>query len=216
MSDDLYDILGVGKDATANHIKKAFRRKAMVVHPDRGGSNDDFAKVQQAMDVLSDPSRRQKYDQSGVVDDEHPDNAAMLKLQTLISQAIQQKSDPAYFNPVDWIKRQLKKEDQEITAGIQDMRREAVRLEKLIARATKKNGGTNLVQAIAKQRAEQMRAGIVRAEQEAATNARILEMIEDYQYQVDERPAQSGTRTLTPFDISPTPGVGRGGLWTGL
>ena len=186
VSDDLYDVLEIGRDATEDDIKKAYRRKAMVVHPDRGGSKDDFAKVQRAMDILSDPAKRQKYDQTGAVDEDHPDNAAMLKLQALIAEAIQQKKDPARFDPVAWIKQHLKDEGHRIKDAIVDMRREVTRLDKLIARSTKKNGGLNLMAEIARQRAEQMRAGIVRVEQEEITNARILELIADYEYQVDE------------------------------
>lgn len=60
-----YEVLGVKKDASADEIKKAFRRLARKHHPDAGGSEEKFKEINEAYEVLSDPEKRQQYDQYG-------------------------------------------------------------------------------------------------------------------------------------------------------
>lgn len=63
---DYYEVLGVSKDASADEIKKAFRRKAIEFHPDKqGGDEAKFKEVNEAYEVLKDPSKKQRYDQFG-------------------------------------------------------------------------------------------------------------------------------------------------------
>ena len=65
---DYYDILEVGRDASEEDIRKAFRKKALEFHPDRNkdaGAGDKFKEVNEAYQVLTDPERRQRYDRFG-------------------------------------------------------------------------------------------------------------------------------------------------------
>jgi curved DNA-binding protein len=60
---DYYSILNIPKTASVDEIKKAYRKLAMKHHPDRNGGDDtQFKKVQEAYDVLSDPTKKQQYD----------------------------------------------------------------------------------------------------------------------------------------------------------
>lgn len=63
---DYYEVLGVSKDASADEIKKAFRRAAIQHHPDKeGGDETKFKEINEAYEVLKDQSKRQRYDQFG-------------------------------------------------------------------------------------------------------------------------------------------------------
>jgi len=60
-----YDVLGVSKTASADDIRKAFRRLSRKHHPDTGGTEEKFKELNEAYQVLSDPEKRKQYDQFG-------------------------------------------------------------------------------------------------------------------------------------------------------
>lgn len=65
---DYYEVLGVNKTATAADIKSAYRKLALKFHPDRNkeaGSESKFKEINEAYQILSDPKKKQTYDQFG-------------------------------------------------------------------------------------------------------------------------------------------------------
>ena len=69
MAKDYYEILGVSRDADEKEIKKAYRKLAMQWHPDHNQGNPEaetkFKECSEAYEVLSDPEKRQIYNQYG-------------------------------------------------------------------------------------------------------------------------------------------------------
>lgn len=66
---DYYKTLGVSRTASADEIKKAFRKLARTHHPDAGGDEQKFKEINEAYEVLSDDKKRQLYDQYGTANE---------------------------------------------------------------------------------------------------------------------------------------------------
>jgi molecular chaperone DnaJ len=71
---DLYEILGISRESSPDEIKKAFRKKAIELHPDKNPNNpevsDKFKQVNEAYSILSDPQKKEAYDRFGIVGDQ--------------------------------------------------------------------------------------------------------------------------------------------------
>lgn len=62
--ENYYNILGVSESASQEEIKKAYRKKAIESHPDKGGNEEEFKKISEAYDTLGDENKRKNYDMS--------------------------------------------------------------------------------------------------------------------------------------------------------
>lgn len=69
-----YETLGISKNASTDEIKKAYRKLAVQHHPDKGGNEEDFKRISNAYEVLSDEDKRRQYDLEGKI----PLNANMF------------------------------------------------------------------------------------------------------------------------------------------
>ena len=88
--EELYNILEIHKTASDEEIKKAYKKAALKHHPDRNPNNPEatakFQEVSKAFSTLSDPQKRQRYDQHGIIDGENDGSSGGM---------------PAGFNPFD-------------------------------------------------------------------------------------------------------------------
>lgn len=60
-----YEILGVNKNSSQEEIKQKYKSLAQIHHPDKGGDEEKFKQINQAYDILSDPEKKQYYDDTG-------------------------------------------------------------------------------------------------------------------------------------------------------
>jgi curved DNA-binding protein CbpA len=80
---DPYAELDVARDATLAEIRRAYREASKSGHPDAGGAQVDWERIQLAYDTLKDPKRRKSYDDTGTIEDVKPDNDRAAALQVI-------------------------------------------------------------------------------------------------------------------------------------
>lgn len=93
-----YEVIGVRRNSSAKTILKAYRRLAMEHHPDRNPGDEEaaarFEAVQRAYELLRDPARRKRYDETGDASEpratQHPDAELMAVLGPCLSQVVDQ------------------------------------------------------------------------------------------------------------------------------
>ena len=109
-----YEVLGIKTTATIKEIKKAFRQKAHHNHPDKGGTVELFHPIQKAYDVLSDPSKRKIYDETGKISEDVINNFQaevyslfMVHFNAVIGQLLQSGQVPEKHDLVSMVKRQV-------------------------------------------------------------------------------------------------------------
>lgn len=98
---NLYEILGASPTATHDELAKAYRAKARELHPDAGGDAAEFAKLAEAWEVLGDPDKRKKYDETGVFQKQNPQVFAT------IAELVRREFEPGYPNPIAKVKNQV-------------------------------------------------------------------------------------------------------------
>lgn len=126
---DPYKQLGIQRDAGTATIRAAYRAKAQDHHPDKGGDPEQWERTSTALAVLTDPKRRQTYDETGNIgaDALKPDNTRAAALQiveghiaTLINAFATGGStdDPRKFDMMERVREMIWQENVEAEKGI--------------------------------------------------------------------------------------------------
>jgi len=158
---DPYAELGIDRDADDSAIKKAYRKRAKETHPDAGGDNAAFRRVELAYAVLSDKARRGRYDQTGVMQDDEPDVLRRAALQIIeghlcgfLNQYVGTGYNPHYDPRVrskesgdllDWIADKIEREIAEARASINQGEKAIAFFRDMAARFVTKRGQDNFM-----------------------------------------------------------------------
>lgn len=182
----LYEILGVAPGASTDAIKKAYRKLAKTHHPD-GGKTDDgmFDAITKAYNVLSDPERRKRYDETGEIDESADNEQARVLnfIANILLQVVQAAEDPATFDVIaktrEIVQESIIKMNQDLRHGVT----EKARIGKVLKRI---KGGTGFVE-------KQIEASLANIDKECANIERMkavathgLEMLKGYSYDIDK------------------------------
>lgn len=198
----LYDDLGVSPDASADEIKRAFRKKASDTHPDRkGGSTEKFQIVQVAYSILGDETKRKRYDQSGQTDE--PPSTTLLAMQTLSNlfvNTMQQADDPATSDLLGIVKHKIRDGLKKGEDTLLKQRRERNKLDKVITRLKRKKAGNDFILLAVKQTLQQLEAAMEQSQQGIDVGEEMLKLLEEYTYEFEEPAPQAYTQFKHSFD----------------
>lgn len=193
-----YEELGVARDADAGAIKAAYRRRAQRAHPDRGGSSESFALVQKSYEILSDPERRRRFDETG-------DDGAFVDVDAGflngIAMAVLGAMDACDVDHVD-VQRAL------VTAmrdGIVKLRAQRKSIEQAIEKRRRaaerwhrKVEGDNVIRRLVEGDIAVKQHHLAQLDAQIASAERTIAFLEEYRYEVDPR-AGPAPRGYDPF-----------------
>lgn len=185
MSKDLYDTLGVQRDADKNTIKKAYRKRAQQAHPDKGGSAEEFYEVQQAYDILNNAVTRRSYDETGDTDDQ--EKLLWSEMIGLVSNIIENASN---LGTTDIFKQARDRVDQRIMTdqlAVGALENKIIRYQTAIKRTKHKKRSIVLVRELEKI-IDRLRGDIEKVKEDISHCKRLWDMLNEYEYAIDKDP----------------------------
>lgn len=197
----LYDDLGIGREATFDEIRSAYRKRAKSCHPDQGGDRAEFERIQTAHDVLADPDRRARYDETGEIN-EQPDNR-FAELSSVIVAAFEHVVAQAgtKFRELDLIMqtRKVLQAHKERTLGaISVAAGEKAKLEELAERLSFQGAGPDILNGAMQQRIGAHERAINTAKRKADSIDQAIAYLDSYGFQANR--AQLAQPTTIPID----------------
>jgi curved DNA-binding protein CbpA len=180
---DLYETLGVDKDASAADIKKAYRSKASQHHPDKGGDHDEFVAVQKAYEVLSVTESRARYDATGEAEDAQGPSPYELILQ--IFAQIAEGQDEIHTDLLKLVKDHLKQQKKGIRKRVHQLRMLSRKWKNISKRI--KTTGFNPVKTMARTNREAVVREYIGLRSACKLVSSSIELMKDWSYEYDQK-----------------------------
>ena len=188
---DLYRLLGVKRGATKDEVRKAYRRKAKISHPDKGGSAEAFSALTVAHEVLSDERRREKYDTTGEIEPAKPNNfdgSAVEVIAQKLGLIIYAESELSELDIGTLIEQSIRDDIARRQASIAEQSRAIERTAKLRARVRRKaEGADNMLARVLDWHERSSKDHIKKNEEAVSSMERALEILDGYLF-IDDRP----------------------------
>jgi curved DNA-binding protein CbpA len=184
---DLYQILDVAHDATAEEIRAAYLKLRSSAHPDKQGDAAQFIRIQKAYDVLSDEQRRMEYDATGNTDAINDSKAQTTLIEMLVSTI--NNLNPDAQDPLIFVRNCIVSSWPNIQAMIKKFEANISRQEKFIKRITRKNGKENFLTQSLQHGIELMRKQIAECVQQIALGEEMLIMLKEFEYDLPQQPS---------------------------
>jgi DnaJ-class molecular chaperone len=183
-----YDELEVPTNANEREIKKAYKRSAAKHHPDKStGDTQKFQVIKLAYDVLSDPQRRAKFDETGDIDTNRKGNPIEERLTQLFTSIInsEQFTGDIVNNAVDIVNKSL----GDLVSAIDKSQSKITKLEKRLGRVSVSDGD-NMFEIILSSNIGQLKSQVSKMSDEQSTMNGVLERLKLYTDESPESPPQ--------------------------
>lgn len=176
----LYEVLGVAFDASADEIKAAYRRLAIQRHPDRGGTAEAMAELNEAYEVLKDPERRQHYNETSQTHLVPPLDKEAMDVILYFFNAMLQDHRSEDINNIDGMRRIIVAEMDEKRKALATGLKELQFLDRRSKRIRARDGRTNYLAAAIAQRRDQVESLRADGGARLARLERALELLDDF------------------------------------
>jgi DnaJ-class molecular chaperone len=198
---DHYQTIGVDRNASQEEIKKAYREKSKELHPDANGGDDKgFAALGKAYEILSDPEKRKRYDETGsdnANNDEDMANSLISKLTLTFVENVGNVGEISLTEFIStYLKDQKKRGEEEIKAS------EAIleRTTNASNRIAKKGQGLNIILLTLQTKINFITSDIKNHKNNLLVFERALELIKEYEYTLEEKKESEENRFFSsPF-----------------
>ena len=184
-----YEELGVDPKADTPAIKRAYRKRAKKAHPDGGGTQEAFDRLNQAHLVLSDPVRRARFDETGKMEDVTPDiqdQAALQEISGALSAVLADESNiPDAKAMIIKLLRQKKGQGESQSAPL---KRAIARAEKIKKKFKRKGKGENVMARMIDWQLSQWKTGADSIAKQIGVLDRAIEIMKDYDFEADPMP----------------------------
>jgi len=190
---NFYEVLGVSKTATLKEIKKAYRDKSKKLHPDKeGGTNERFAELSQAYEVLSDEAKRKRYDETGEFKEQSDPfpSFAMHFISMSIDICFQTNFSVEYDDFVKVISKHINtglKEGSKLLKKYESVRGKLKKMQRRLCKKSKE-GEDNYVAMVMESKLTDTEEAIQGINTQLEMFEKLLSLLGTYEYQVDVKP----------------------------
>lgn len=196
---DLYERIGVSKEAPPDEIKKAYRKKAMENHPDHGGSPEKFGEIAKAYSILSDTEKRKRYD-----DGEDPeeigsspeDEAKKLILEFFLSHV--EKADVDHQDMFRLVREDIEKGIAGFKKAAQGTQKKIKKYESALRRISVKKKSEDFLAGSINTMIREAKANEIGLKKQVKVGEIALTILKDFEYSVDLEDIPS-VRYVNPF-----------------
>lgn len=189
---NLYEILGVDKNATLQDMKKAYRDKAKKAHSDKGGNDTDMAEINKAYSILRIPSKREFYDRTGETEDTPFDKKFQAFInEVFVGHILKRAADVEHEDLIKLFRTYIDNFIIHQEENRKSLNSEIEKLLKVINRTKSKKN--NIINLVIEANISQLKHGVAMCDDNIKFAKDAYDHLQDYNYEFTERPKKKVT-----------------------